>query len=70
MESNRDYRKNPQDYLNKALYYYYHQNPNYRPDYKLCAYPINQPNIRDKSYYDECPDNYYRVCEKYKSLWF
>lgn len=55
-------RKGPQYFLNKALYYYYNQQPNYNPKLKPCAYRnVYQPT---DSYYDPVPSNYYKICKK------
>jgi len=62
----KKYTKNPKDHLNKALYFYYNQNPNYNPFQKPGSYlPGRFYNDQtDKSYYDKCPLNYYDVHDK------
>ncbi|AYV84980.1 MAG: hypothetical protein Satyrvirus1_66 [Satyrvirus sp.] len=61
-------KKDPQYYLNKALYFYYDQNPNFNPFLKPGAYfpkvankKFKFPfyNFNNKSYYDKCPFLYY-----------
>jgi len=58
----------PKVYLNKALYYYYNQNPNFNPYLKPCAYTNSSSEYAstygpdNHSYYDHCPEFYYNVC--------
>lgn len=55
----------PSLYLNKALYYYYNQYPNFNPFLKPCASPFfAKYNFPNQSYYDKCPDYYYDICQK------
>lgn len=55
----------PAYHLNKALYYYYNQNPNFNPFFKPLPYKFGYP-IYDNfdSYYDQCPLFYYNTCGK------
>ena len=58
------YLGDPEYHLDRALFFYYNQNPNY-PPYKPCS----QPNGSHKkiSYQDKCPSYFYRVCDKISS---
>jgi hypothetical protein len=61
--STRKYHgSNPNNFLDKALFYYYGQNPNYNPYTKAAnsRYSVNYPY----RYYDPCPANYYRTWNK------
>jgi hypothetical protein len=61
----KKYAKNPMHHLNKALYYYHNQNPNFDPYFQSNAYgnrtyPYNYSN----NHYDPCPLFYYDVHDK------
>jgi len=61
----KKYFKYPKHHLNKALYYYYNQNPNFNPYLKSCAYKFDKPYYDYYgSYYDPVPSFYYDVCDK------
>ena len=53
----------PKYWLNRALFFYYNQNPKYNTYLKPCAYP-NNSNCKNDSYYDPCPSLYYDACKK------
>lgn len=48
-------KKDPKHYLNKALFYYYNQHPNFNAEFM----PFSNQN-----YYDKLPQYYYDVTEK------
>jgi hypothetical protein len=57
--------QDPRYHLNKALYYYYNQNPNFNPFFKPCAYKMKCPFYNNfDSYYDHCPLFYYNTCKE------
>ena len=64
--TNKKYNKDPKHYLNKALYFYYNQNPNFDTKLKPCAYPRKENflTIKKRKYYDPVSQKYYEVCEK------
>lgn len=55
------YLGDPEYHLDRALFFYYNQNPNY-PPYKPCSQQNN--SHRKIGYYDKCPSYFYRVCDK------
>ena len=55
------YLGDPEYHLDRALFFYYNQNPNY-PPYKPCSQEKNR--YRKIGYYDKCPSYFYRVCDK------
>lgn len=61
----KKHKKNPKYHLNKALYYYYNQNPKFNPYLKSCAYKSGKPYYDyNESYYDQVPSFYYNICNK------
>lgn len=57
----------PQYYLNKALYFFYNQNPNFDTNLKPCAYPRCESSYssnKKNRYYDPVSAKFYEVCEK------
>jgi hypothetical protein len=74
---NKKSTKNPFDYLNNALYFYYNQNPNFNPFIKIHASP--KKFIYNNTYgfnqkYDLCSSYYYvisnriRRCRKFPKV--
>ncbi|XWV24449.1 putative ORFan [Tupanvirus deep ocean] len=63
-KTNKKYRKDPKHHLNKALFYYYNQNPNYNPYLKPCAYKVGPFDDLYGSYYDPVPSIYYNTCNR------
>ena len=65
---NNFYHKNkdPSYYLNKALYFYYNQYPNFTPHFKPWAFDAktaqNKLNFCGRPYYDLCRQNYFDRC--------
>ena len=47
-------------YLNRALYFYYNQYPNYNANYKAGIFN-RRANIKPNSVLDKCPEIYYYV---------
>lgn len=67
-QTNNIKKKDPQLYLNKALFYYYNQYPNFNPNLKPHASPaFSNFSFLDSSYYDKLPEYYYNVAQKIKS---
>lgn len=64
---NKKFSRNPFDYLNHALFFYYNQNPNFNPFIKIHAHPrkflYNNINV-SKQKYDPCSSFYYEVCDR------
>lgn len=58
-------KKDPRLYLNKALFYYYNQYPNFNPFLKPHASPaFANFSFSNASYYDKAPQYYYDVAQK------
>lgn len=61
------YLRDPQYHLDRALFFYYNQNPTY-PPYKPCSSSTARNLFRKTSYYDKCPHYYYKVCDKISGI--
>lgn len=58
--------RDPKYYLNKALFFYYNQDPNFDTSLKPCAFPRKEKfcTVKRRKYFDPVDQKYYEVCEK------